>query len=111
MSKPNINNLFASLPDELPEELVTVLADRDNVRIEHIVSRGHASEEGVWYDQADDEFVLMLTGSATLEFEGEGEVKHLAPGDWLLIPAGCRHRVAATNETIDTHWLAVFISP
>jgi cupin 2 domain-containing protein len=111
MTSPYINNLFAGMPGELPDELVTVLADRGDVRIEHIVSRGHASEAGFWYDQGEDEFVLLLTGSATLEFEGDSDLKELSPGDWLLIPAGCRHRVAATDPTANTHWLAVFVTP
>jgi cupin 2 domain-containing protein len=111
MTTLKTNNLFAAVPGELPDELVMVLAEREGVRIEHILSRGHASQPDFWYDQAEDEFVLLLTGSATLEFEGESDLKQLSPGDWLLIPAGCRHRVASTDEASDTHWLAVFCTP
>ena len=63
---------------------------------------------GFWYAQPDDEWVLLAQGSAELEF-GDGRHQALAPGDWLLIPAGCRHRVAATGP--DTVWLAVHAGP
>jgi len=99
-------NLFENIPAELPSELVSVLAEGDNVRIERIVSAGHASPEGFWYDQEQDEWVLLVSGSATLEFEHETVA--LNPGDYLLIPAHRRHRVANTALTGPTVWLAVF---
>ena len=92
----------------LPAELVSVLAEGGGARIERIVSRGHASEPGFWYEQAEDEFVLLVSGAARLEFE-EFELE-LAPGDWVDLPAGVRHRVGWTAEGEDTTWLAVFRS-
>ena len=51
-SEPNMtaDNLFDSIPADLPEELVEVLAEGNGaaVRIERIVSRGHASPPGDW---------------------------------------------------------------
>jgi cupin 2 domain-containing protein len=47
---------------------------------------------------------MLAQGSAELEFD-DSRKQSLAPGDWLVIPAGCRHRVAATGP--DTIWLAV----
>ena len=102
-------NLFADLPGEMPGELVEVLAEGEgSVRIERIVSRGHASPAGFWYDQGEHEWVILLSGSARLRFEGEDQPVSLAPGDWLEIPAGCRHRVEATADDQATVWLAVF---
>ena len=49
MTEPS--NLFADVPPHLPNELVQTLLDASNVRIERIVSYGHASSEGFWYDQ------------------------------------------------------------
>ncbi len=46
-----MNNLFADLSADLSEELVEVLAENKHVRIERIVSTGHASPDGFWYDQ------------------------------------------------------------
>ena len=38
----------------------------------------------------------------------DGAVVELAPGDWIDLPAGLRHRVAWTAPGTDTIWLAVF---
>ncbi len=102
--------LFDDIPKVLPEELFTVLAENENVKIERIVSDGHASPEGFWYDQEQDEWVLLVSGSAVLSIEkvsGVEQVK-LKPGDHLLIPAHQRHRVEATSAVEKTIWMAVF---
>lgn len=99
-------NLFEMCDGLLTEELVEVLAEGANVRIERIVSDGHQSDEGFWYDQEQNEWVLLVSGSAVLEFE-DG-VKELKPGDHVLIPAHRKHRVASTSSTEKTIWLAVF---
>ena len=65
----------------LPEELTTVLAEGGNVRIERIVSTGQVSG---WYDQPDTEFVVLLSGSADVEYEN-GETVAMSRGDTLLI--------------------------
>ncbi len=101
-------NLGDGVPSAVPEELITVLADGGGVRIERIVSRGHASEPGFWYDQSEDEFVLLVRGAARLEF-GDANLE-LTAGAWVQIPAHVRHRVAWTAEDADTVWLAVFSS-
>ncbi len=44
-------NLLADLPRQLPDELFTTLLEADTLRIERIMSHGHASPEGFWYDQ------------------------------------------------------------
>ena len=100
-------NLFASLPTKQDSELVDVLAAGGGVRIERIVSTGQASPEGFWYDQPEDEFVLLLAGSATLQFEEDDRRLELVPGDWVEIPAHLRHRVERTDPDITTVWLAV----
>jgi cupin 2 domain-containing protein len=102
-----VGNLFDDIPTHLPDELIEVLAQSDHLRIERIVSRGHASAEGFWYDQDWNELVLLLSGSARLAFEDTGDAIDLKPGDYLLIPAHRRHRVAGTREDTDTVWLAV----
>jgi len=99
-------NLFDDIPKDLPEELLTVLAESDGLKIERIVSDGHASPEGFWYDQEQNEWVLLVSGSAVLEFE-EGKME-LNPGDHLLLPAHRRHRVDSTSATEKTIWVAVF---
>jgi cupin 2 domain-containing protein len=64
------------------------------------------SPKSGWYDQARNEFVLLLQGAARIEFE-DGTMAELAAGDWLDITAHRRHRVAWTDTNEDTVWLAV----
>lgn len=102
------DNLFANLPNQLPEELISPLVENSNVRIERIVSQGHRSPDGFWYDQHEDEWVLLLQGRASLRFDEEPESRELEPGDWVHIPAHRRHRVESTADDELTIWLAVF---
>lgn len=101
-------NLFAGLPVSLPDELTEVLCRSGGVRVERIVSRGHRSPPGFWYDQAESEFVLLVKGRAAVLFEGEPEPKVLEEGDWVEIKPHVRHRVEWTAPDQDTVWLAVF---
>jgi cupin 2 domain-containing protein len=100
-------NLKAGIPADLPEELVTTLVKAAGARVELIVSRGHASAPGFWYDQDENEAVFLLEGAARLEVELQGE-RSLQPGDWLDIQAHVRHRVVWTAPDQVTIWLAVF---
>ncbi|WP_300667285.1 cupin domain-containing protein [Desulfoluna sp.] len=100
------SSLFESIPTELPEELFTILAKGRGVTIERIISMGHASAEGDWYDQETHEWVLVVKGEARLQFEGEEE-RPLREGDHLLIPAHARHRVVWTPDDRETIWVAV----
>jgi cupin 2 domain-containing protein len=75
--------------------------------IERIVSTGHATPEGEWLDQAQDEWVIILRGEAALLFEGEESERIMKPGDWVLIPSKQRHRVTRTATGEPTVWLAV----
>jgi cupin 2 domain-containing protein len=77
------------------------------VRVERIVSFGHASPPGFWYDQPWHEWVVLLTGAARVLFEGDSAPVQLGPGDSLDIPAGRRHRVEWTAPDGPTVWLAV----
>ena len=102
-----MNNLFDEIPDSLPTELISVLTRNRFVRIERIVSLGHTSPETSWYDQEQHEWVLLVQGAATLLFE-DGHSVDLRAGDYLLIPAHQKHRVAWTTPEAKTIWLAVF---
>ena len=105
-----IENLLSNIPPEVSDELVTILAENKHVRIERIVSDGHASPEGFWYDQEENEWVMLLSGSAVLSIEKESGIEQveLKSGDHLLLPAHKRHRVESTSLTEKTIWLAVF---
>jgi len=82
--------------------------DRNALRIERIVSRGHSSPPGFWYDQEDNEWVLVLTGRARLRFAADEGLIELGVGDCYEIAAHRKHRVEWTDPDQDTIWLAVF---
>ena len=98
-------NLFADLPTNLPTELVTTLLEAADVRIERIISHGHASAADFWYDQPQHEWVIVLKGAARLQFE-DGMVE-MKVGNFVNIPAHCRHRVEWTTPHEPTVWLGV----
>jgi cupin 2 domain-containing protein len=102
-------NLF-DIPTDLDSEQITTLLASRHVRIERIVSRGHASPPGFWYDQPDSEWVVVLAGSAAVRFEGEPAPRELKRGDHLRIPAHSRHRVEWTAPNEPTIWLAVHLA-
>lgn len=104
---PPAGNLLANLPPVMTNEFVEAVATGQDVRIERIVSWGQTSPPGFWYDQEDDEFVLVLSGAARLEIENGRRVR-LGPGDYAVLPAHCRHRVDWTDPAQPTIWLAVF---
>jgi cupin 2 domain-containing protein len=91
------------------EAFVELLAS-GGARVMRIASRDQADPPGQWYDQAEAEFVLLLAGAARLGF-ADGTDRALAPGDWAVIPAHCRHRVAWTHPARETLWLAVHLPP
>jgi cupin 2 domain-containing protein len=103
-------NIFANIPQKSVEELFETIFAKGGTRIERIVSYGQSTPEGEWYDQEQDEWVLLLSGSAELLIEGESSPRRLGPGDYLLLPAHCRHRVVRTDAEEKTVWLAVHIS-
>ncbi|WP_237134779.1 cupin domain-containing protein [Pseudohongiella sp. O18] len=102
-----VSNLFARVPDGTDAEQFDEILNTPAVRIERIVSRGHTSPTEGWYDQDEHEWVMVLQGSAILAFENSPDVR-LAAGDYINIPAHCRHRVAWTDPEHNTVWLAVF---
>jgi cupin 2 domain-containing protein len=99
--------LLEGIPKELPKEIFDTICSTEGVKIERIVSRGHASPEGFWYDQEKNEFVLVVRGSAGLKLENEDDIVVLKAGDYLNIVAHVKHRVAWTDSTCETIWLAV----
>lgn len=105
-------NLFDSMPpvghpDEAFDDLLAV----PGLRIERIVSQGHVSPPGFWYEQDWDEWVMVIEGEAHMEIEGRADSLRLGAGDHVWLPAGCRHRVTYTRSQPPTVWLAVHRYP
>src|SRR4051812_33223287 len=88
--RSGLSNVFAQIPAELAEEHFQCLLSAPGLRIERIVSQGHSSPEGFWYDQDTDEWVMLLAGAARLTLEGS-EPFNLWPGGFVNIPAHQRH--------------------
>ncbi len=99
-------NIFENIPTKLQDELFEIISNKNNVRIERIISEGHTTPKGSRYDQENYEFVILLQGNAELLFEDNSIVK-LKPGDYLVIPPHKKHRVEKTSEREKTIWLAV----
>ena len=102
-----LQNIYKQIPDDLSEEVFECLAQNDNLKIERIISMGHTSPDSGWYDQEQNEWVLLLKGSASIAFEDETVVK-LGAGDYIGIPAHKKHRVTSTSSSTETLWLAIF---
>jgi cupin 2 domain-containing protein len=100
-------NLFDDIPGALQAEEIRTLIAAGALRLVRIVSIGQATPPGAWLDQADHEWVVLLKGSAGLRLDGEAAARTLSPGDHLLIPAHCRHRVEWTAADEPTVWLAL----
>jgi len=103
----DIRNIYSSIPVDIPKELIQDILITDSFKIERIVSKGHSSPEGFWYDQDHNEWVILLQGGAGLLFEDAKEVFHLKPGDYMNIPAHRKHRIEWTDPNTETVWVAV----
>ena len=106
---PPINNIFSEIPQQLPNELFEPILNNDHIHLERIISRGHTTALGQWYDQGLDEWVLLLQGNAKILFRDKAQSVSLGCGDYLFIPAHTQHRVEWTAPDCETIWLALHI--
>jgi cupin 2 domain-containing protein len=100
-------SLLTDLPHTLPAERFDTLLETPTFRLERILSQGHSTPDGFWYDQPHDEWVLLLQGGARVAIATPEGERLLLPGDSLLLPAHCRHRVSWTEHNPITVWLAL----
>lgn len=99
-------NIFDVIPENLSAEVFENIVDSKNLKIERIISKGHSSPATGWYDQSQNEWVILLKGEAIIAFENEPSVT-LKEGDYLNIGAHKKHKVAWTTPERETIWLAV----
>lgn len=104
---PASGDLFNRTSDTIGDEFFEKLLLLDGLKIERIVSNGQSTPVNEWYDQDWNEWVLLVSGEALMRLEHEVEVRHLRAGNWLLLPAHCRHRVEWTLPGQETIWLAL----
>ncbi|MBM6550908.1 cupin domain-containing protein [Marinomonas ostreistagni] len=102
-----IENLLQQLPLDTSREHFEPLINASNMRIERIVTPPNSPLNQAWYDQTEDEWVMVLEGYGVLVFD-DGRIVTLKAGDWLNIPAHSQHRVIKTDPEHTTIWLAVF---
>lgn len=105
-----LTNLLTPLPEAAKnngQETFVDLLSRPGLRIERIISSGQASPPDFWYCQPQGEWVLVVQGKAGLQLENESQERVLRAGDFVNIPAQCRHRVNWTSTVQPTIWLAV----
>lgn len=100
-------NIFNALPADLSNEIFEDIVRTPHVRIERVISKGHSSPEVGWYDQNENEWVIVLEGSGSILFE-DGRQVVLNKGDYLNIPAHSKHKVLGTDKEVVTIWLAIF---
>jgi cupin 2 domain-containing protein len=100
-------SLLQGLPNATSEERFDELCRSTGFRVERIVSAGQVSPAGFWYDQAWDEWILIIQGTAEIRLQDSDETVRLTAGDWLMIDAHRKHRVEATGREPATIWLAV----
>lgn len=102
-------NFFEDIPDSETSEVIEGIAEfgPGKVRIERIISGGHPSEKGFWYEQQEDEWVMLIRGEARLLIEGQESALEMKEGDHINLPAKLKHRVDSVSQ--DALWLAVHV--
>lgn len=105
--KDEINNIFKLPIELLQQELSETLLDNDKVVIKKIVSTGQVTPPGEWYDQEQNEWLIVLQGEGELGY-GDGSRIKLSVGDYWLIPAHRKHRVEYTSIEPPCIWLTIF---
>ena len=103
----DIRNIFSDIQKQAPDEVLETILQTGQFKIERIISHGHTTTEGEWYDQDRNEWVLVLKGNAGLLFEGDDKTVILKTGDYINIPAHQKHRVEWTDPEKETVWLTI----
>jgi cupin 2 domain-containing protein len=101
-----IENIFRATPGAIGSEELLSLLETEAVKVQRIVSYAAKSPQDFWYEQSYTEWVMVLRGRATLEFES-GQRIDMNEGDYLTIPAHERHRLDETGP--ETIWLVVHV--
>ena len=101
------SNIYSQISANFDAELFTEILHNGKLTLKRIISAGHCTPAGEWYDQSDNEWVMLLKGSAVLLIEGQAEPVVMSPGDHIVLPAHVRHRVEKTSVDEKTIWLAL----
>jgi cupin 2 domain-containing protein len=102
-------NILQDLPLDLKDEIFETIFKNSSIKIERIISYGQSSPIDFWYEQEKNEFIILQSGEARLEFEDKSEII-LHKGDYTMLPKNIKHRVAFTAKDEVTVWLAIFFN-
>ena len=102
-----MENIFSNIPSEIPNEIFEDIIITEKLKIERIVSMGQTSPDTGWYDQSENEWIIVLSGYGVIEYINGVKVT-LKQGDYLNIKAHEKHRVIETSPDEVTVWLAIF---
>lgn len=100
------NNIYQNIPDYAKTEIFEDILKSENIRIERIISYGPESNDSEWYEQNENEWVILIEGKAKLIFEDSELI--LEKGDHINIPAMKRHKVEIIEKENKCIWIAVF---
>ena len=92
-------NLFQEADDE------TILRTT-HVRIERMVLANDSTPD--WSELGIGKWLILLRGSAAIDFHGDIGLRQMYVGDFVFVPAHQKHRITASSKT-PTVWLAVFV--
>ncbi len=101
-----MDNIFQYTNQLSEQEIFETILNSKNLKIERIISTGQITSEDTWYDQEEDEWVILLQGKASLLFFDNSSI-NLKAGDYLLIKAHQKHRVTFTSFDPPCIWLAI----
>ena len=104
------------------KEVVKILTENENVKIEKIISTGQVTG---WQESDKNEFVILVQGNAEIEYYENKNLKtneniiknqkntndmklQLGKGDTVLIRKGERHRVSYTSKNPCCIWICIF---
>ncbi|MCB2222116.1 MAG: cupin domain-containing protein [Bacteroidetes bacterium] len=104
--KHNCGNIFDLPKEENGIEIFTTLFESASIKIERIFGQHPYTQPGEWYDQEEDEWVVLLEGTAKVEIQNE-QIIELKAGDYLFLPAHKIHRVNETSDVKKCIWLAI----
>jgi cupin 2 domain-containing protein len=99
-------NIFKTNPEKPNEEIFEIILNNKNLKLERIITNGQTTPPGEWYNQENDEWVVLIQGSALILFENEKFII-LNKGDHILIPKNCKHRVQWVDSNQECIWLAL----
>lgn len=103
----DIKNIFSLLQVNTTNEYFEDIISEADFRIERIISDGHTTPDDFWYNQDEDEFVLLLKGFAKLMFE-DGSIIELNEGDYVIIDKHKKHKVIYTSTETKTFWITCY---